>query len=92
MGEAGKNLRHLFAPRGCAQCLGTGFFGRRGIFELLTVSDELRDLISRNGTAMELQAALPKQRFQRLHESGFQLVAQGVVPYDEIDRAVGRER
>jgi general secretion pathway protein E len=92
MGEFGKGLNHLYAPRGCGRCLGTGFFGRRAIFELLSVNDELRELISRNATASEMQAVVTKGRFQRLHESGFQLVAQGHVPFEEIDRAVGRER
>jgi len=92
IGEAGKGLMHICAPRGCARCLGTGFFGRRAIFELLTVNDELRDMISRGATASEMQKTVTKGRFQRLHESGFQLVAQGLVPFEEIDRAVGRER
>jgi hypothetical protein len=39
-----------------------------------------------------MQAVVTKGRFQRLHESGYQLVAQGAVPFEEIDRAVGREQ
>ena len=92
MGEIGNGLKHVFAPRGCSQCLGTGFFGRRAIFEILSVTDELRDMISRNATASEMNPLVTRGRFQRLHESGYQLVAQGLVPFEEIDLAVGRER
>jgi hypothetical protein len=39
-----------------------------------------------------MQAVISKTKFDRLQESGFQLVAQGISPFEEIDRAVGRER
>jgi general secretion pathway protein E len=92
MGTMASGVRHIYAPRGCPQCLGTGFYGRRAIFELLSVTDEIRELVGQTASAAKIQAAAAKGPFQRLYESGFQLVAQGMVPFDEIDRAVGRDR
>ena len=92
LGKFGENTDRIYAPSGCPKCLNTGFAGRRGIFELLSANDELRDAISHGATATQLQAIAGKGKFQRLHESGFELVAQGAVSFDEIDRAVGRER
>ena len=92
MGPAAQGIDRIFAPRGCARCLNTGYLGRRAIFELLSVNDEFRELITKTASAAQMQAVISNTKFQRLHETGFQLVAQGIAPFDEIDRAVGRER
>jgi len=91
MGPVGHNLRQIYAPKGCPRCIGTGFSGRRAFFELLVASDELRDLVARTPTLGQIQDLLSGTPFQRLHQSGYQLVAEGVVAFDEIDRAMGRE-
>jgi type II secretory ATPase GspE/PulE/Tfp pilus assembly ATPase PilB-like protein len=92
MGPAAQRIDRIFVSRGCPRCLNTGFLGRRAIFELLSVTDEFRELITKTATAAQMQAVIANTKFQRLHESGFQLVAQGLAPFDEIDRAVGRDR
>ena len=91
MGPAAKGVERLYAPRGCGRCLHTGFFGRRAIFELLTATDTLRDLITHSPSAAQMKTALASTQFQRLHHSGYQLVVEGIVPFEEIDRAVGRD-
>ncbi len=72
------------------RCLGTGYAGRRAFFELLVATESLRDAISRSPTSKEVSAALAETPFRRLSQAGFQLVAEGVVPYDEVEKAVGR--
>jgi general secretion pathway protein E len=91
MGKAGIGVSRIYEKRACIRCLNTGFSGRRAIFELLTATDELRDLITRTPTAAQIHAALATTPFQRLQNSGYQLVAQGVVPFEEIERVVGRD-
>ena len=91
MGPAGEGVTQLYAPRGCPRCLTTGFAGRRAVFELLTTTEKLRDLIVKTPTMAEIQAALASTPFQRLHQSGYELVAEGIAAFDEIDRAIGRE-
>ncbi|HXE51948.1 MAG TPA: GspE/PulE family protein, partial [Tepidisphaeraceae bacterium] len=92
MGKAGEGVERIFTHRGCARCFHTGFSGRQAIFELLMVTEELRELIAQTATAAQMQAVLAKGPFQRLHDSGYDLVAKGLAPFEEIDRAVGRER
>jgi general secretion pathway protein E len=90
MGPAGENVQKIFAPSGCMKCLGTGYSGRRAFFEMMRNNDELRDVILKAPTMQEISTVLAKQKFLRLSHSGYQLVADGVVSFSEIDRAVGR--
>jgi general secretion pathway protein E len=86
----GKGIKQIFVPGGCPRCLSTGFSGRRAFFELLRTTEELREVIVRNPTMADVTKALSATRFEKLHQSGMQLVAEGAVAYDEIDKAVGR--
>ncbi len=90
LGSSGQGVSRIFYPRGCTHCLGTGFLGRRAFFELLKVSNELRDTILRTPTMQAIDEALRDSKFMRLHSTGFELVAQGLVSFGEMDRIVGR--
>jgi general secretion pathway protein E len=90
MGPAGKNVRELFVRTGCPSCLKTGYAGRHGFFEMLSTTDELREVILKNPTPKQIEAALVGTQFTRLHETGYQLVARGLSAFDEIEKAVGR--
>jgi general secretion pathway protein E len=92
MAEAAQGVQTVYAAKGCPRCLHTGTSGRRAIFELLTCNDALRELIGRNPTAAQIQAALAGTPFRRLHQSGYQLVAEGAVAFDEIERVIGRDQ
>jgi general secretion pathway protein E len=92
MGLIGEAVTKIYNPAGCPRCLGTGFSGRRAFFELLRVTDDLRDIILKAPTTSDIQNVLARQQFQGLQQSGYQLVAEGVVAFGEIERAVGRER
>jgi general secretion pathway protein E len=90
MGDAAKNVREIFVPKGCPSCLKTGFAGRRGFFEMLSTTEELREVILKNPSPKEIEKSLSGTRFMRLSQTGYQLVAQGVTAFEEIDKAVGR--
>ncbi|HVT87260.1 MAG TPA: ATPase, T2SS/T4P/T4SS family [Tepidisphaeraceae bacterium] len=92
MGEAGAKTMKIFGPRGCARCLGTGFAGRQAFFELLVVNDALRDVILQNPTMQDITTAIAKGKFIKLQQSAYQLVADGLVPFEEVERIVGRDR
>jgi general secretion pathway protein E len=86
----GTGVKQIYVPGGCPRCLSTGYSGRRAFFELLYTTEEVRETIVRSPTMQDVQKALANTRFEKLQQTGFQLVADGVVPYDEIDKAVGR--
>jgi general secretion pathway protein E len=88
MGEEFASLQTIYVANGCKRCLGTGFAGRRGVFELLAVSDSLREAIQKQNQA-EIMNAARACVFKSLRQSGYQLVAEGITTFDEVDRVVG---
>jgi general secretion pathway protein E len=85
---AGK-VGRIFRSAGCPRCLGTGFAGRQGVFELLVVNEAIRAIIAKSPNAADISAALVGTKFTKLLQSGYKLVAEGVTTMDEIERAVG---
>lgn len=90
LGDQADGVTHLQTPVGCPQCLGTGYRGRIGFFEMLRATDELRDAISRSATPADLRKSLEHAPFTRLAEAGRSLATQGLVVLDEVEKAVGR--
>jgi general secretion pathway protein E len=86
----GKGVRQIYHPGGCPRCLSTGYSGRRAFFELLRSNDALREVIVRNPTMADVEKALASTKFEKLQQTGYQLVADGVVAFDEIEKVVGR--
>ena len=90
MGEKFANLKRLYEPVGCKKCMGTGFLGRRALFELMTTSDKLRDAIMTQPTVKAIHAAMEGTQFVRLIDTGYDLAAKGLVSLLEVERAVGK--
>ncbi len=88
MGPTYENLKHLYRAVGCVKCLGTGFAGRRGVFELLQVDEAVRSAVAKNNQG-EVLASLGHARVMSLKAHGYQLAAEGATTYDEVDRVVG---
>ena len=82
----------IYDATGCARCLGTGFSGRRAVFELLEINDRMKDLMLKKPLLTELKAAAKGPGFVTLRGDGYRLVAQGVTTFSEIDRMIGLER
>jgi general secretion pathway protein E len=90
MGEAGENVDKIYIRHGCARCLGTGYAGRQAFFELLRLTDKLRDIILTNPTMQAIQAELAGTKFMKLSQTAYQLVAAGISAFDEVERTIGR--
>jgi general secretion pathway protein E len=89
LGSAGARAERIFLPGKCHRCLQTGYAGRRGLFELLTVNEAMREVILRGGGMQEIQQALGGSKFVKLQHSGYQLVADGLTSLEEIERVAG---
>ncbi|MBI5368345.1 MAG: Flp pilus assembly complex ATPase component TadA [Planctomycetes bacterium] len=85
----GRSLTWLFVPAGCPLCRNTGYAGRRGIFELLTVGDALRSAIMSGPTYDTLRHAAATTPFARLREGGYDLVIQGLTSLEEVEQVLG---
>ncbi len=89
MGAQLGGVPQIYAPTGCKRCLRTGFTGRRAIFELLEVTDAMRDVILKTPTIQGIRQVADQGLFTSLEQYGFGLVSQGVSAFDEIERVSG---
>jgi type IV pilus assembly protein PilB len=72
------------AGRGCEKCAQTGFKGRMGIHELLQVTDELRELITRRAPEHEIRMAARAGGMRTLLEDGIAKAAQGLTTLEAV--------
>ncbi|MBI4872347.1 MAG: type II secretion system ATPase GspE [Candidatus Riflebacteria bacterium] len=77
----------IFQAKGCDECRGTGYSGRRGIFELLTVDEAIRELISTRKQSGTIKAASIANGMITLRKDGLQKVADGWTTLEEVARA-----
>jgi type IV pilus assembly protein PilB len=80
---------NAFDPGGCVQCAQTGYKGRTGLYEVMTMSDEVKRLILDGGRHDELLAAARAQGMRTLHEAGLAKIAQGISSVPEVLRVLG---
>ncbi len=74
-----------YGPAGCDNCLGTGYKGRIGIYEVMPISDEMRQVIMRNGTVLDIAEQSQKEGVRNLRQSGLWKVKQGMTSLEEIE-------
>ncbi len=72
----------------CPQCGGTGYLGRTGIFELLIITEPMRDMIRENPSINAIKAEARKNGMIYLQEDGLRQVIQGKTSIDELLRVV----
>ncbi|MFN0137611.1 MAG: GspE/PulE family protein [Phycisphaerae bacterium] len=77
----------LWRGRGCRECFQTGFSGRRAIFELLTLNDEIREMVVERKSAAALLPAAKAAGMRLLREDGWRLVRNGYSTPEEVVRA-----
>ncbi|HSW43986.1 MAG TPA: type II secretion system ATPase GspE [Phycisphaerae bacterium] len=82
--ESGQKLRR---GRGCRECRNIGFKGRLGIFELLMMTDEVRELVVQRSSAWKIQQLAMEQGLRLLREDGWEKVRSGVTTPEEVLRA-----
>ena len=76
---------------GCDKCHSSGFFGRVGMYELLTITDAIRQLIVSKPTASAIRAAALKEGMRALREDGCVKVREGLTTVAEVLRVVVEE-
>ncbi len=72
---------------GCLACNKTGFQGRTGIYELVSINDDLRALVHRGASETELREAAQRNGFRSMREDGQRWVQAGITSPDEVIRA-----
>ncbi|MEX0669396.1 MAG: ATPase, T2SS/T4P/T4SS family [Pirellulales bacterium] len=78
--------KKFFRGKGCDKCNRTGYKGRLGIYELLIMNDEMRDMIMRNASTEELREAARRNGMVTLRDSGMEGIFTGQTTADEVIR------
>lgn len=78
----------LARSRGCEKCMGTGYLGRTGIFELIEATDEISSLILRGAPEKEIEKAALASGMVPLKVSGMRKVIEGITTLDEVLRVI----
>jgi general secretion pathway protein E/type IV pilus assembly protein PilB len=76
---------------GCEYCSGTGYRGRIGIFELMVINDELRNLIYQKASSTDIERRARQLGMKTLREDALQKVYSGITSLEEVKRVAGEE-
>ena len=86
LGKQLESEMELKMGKGCQQCRNTGYLGRSGIFEVLPMSEKLRNLTNRKGSLAELQKVALREGMQTLQQSAVDKMLRGVTTFEEVVR------
>ena len=78
--------KQIFKGRGCDHCNNTGYRGRVGLYEILSVNDEIRDLIIDGASTEVLREAACRNGMIPLREAGLERVYEGYTTIEEVMR------
>ncbi|NLN75295.1 MAG: Flp pilus assembly complex ATPase component TadA [Armatimonadetes bacterium] len=78
----------LYRGEGCDVCRHTGFKGRLGVYELMRMNDEIRELVVRRAPLADVREAAKANGMHELKDDGLDKVLQGITTPDEVMRVV----
>ncbi len=78
----------LYRGAGCDFCRQTGYKGRTGVYELLVVTDRIRERVVRRASANEIRDVARSEGFRTMRDDGIRKVLEGVTTIEEILRVV----
>lgn len=81
----GQTAVQAWRAKGCPACNYTGYFGQLAIHELFTIDDEIRELIGRSATLMEIKQAAFAAGFTTMRYDGIKKVLRGLTTFQEVD-------
>jgi type II secretory ATPase GspE/PulE/Tfp pilus assembly ATPase PilB-like protein len=88
--EVPKDIKYLWRANGCKECKGLGYKGRLGIFEVMTISEEIRGLIETMATEGEIRNASLENGLITYEQDGILKSLQGETSLEEVQRVAGR--
>ncbi|MCA1642189.1 MAG: Flp pilus assembly complex ATPase component TadA [Acidobacteria bacterium] len=76
----------IYKGRGCAKCNNTGYKGRVGLYEVMEITDDIRELILIGASALELRKRAVEQGMLTLRQSGLIKIKSGITTIEEVVR------
>jgi type IV pilus assembly protein PilB len=83
--------KKFFRGAGCDKCNNTGYKGRVGLFELMIMNDDLREMVMRNSTSDELRVKAKSYGMVTLRDMGLKFINEGITSVDEVLRETMQE-
>ena len=77
-----------FRGNGCDECHGSGFRGRVGIYEILNVDEEIRELIAQKAPASHMRQVASEKGMKTIFQDGLDKIQAGLTTIDEMLGAV----
>jgi type II secretory ATPase GspE/PulE/Tfp pilus assembly ATPase PilB-like protein len=81
-----KNVKNVSYGEGCKNCNNTGYFGRTGVYEVLTIDDEIRELILKRSSSAEIKEKAIERGMTTMLEDGIRKVINGITTIEEVLR------
>ncbi len=76
----------IYEPNGCQQCDNLGYKGRIGVYEIMVITEHMRETISRRATVGQIKEEALREGMHTLHMSGTEYVLDGTTSYSEMCR------
>ncbi len=76
----------FYYGKGCDNCNKTGYRGRQGLYEIMTLDDDMRDLIIKQASTQVIRAEARKRGMRQLRQSGLLAIYDGVTTIEEVIR------
>ena len=77
--------KHTYETKGCKYCNNTGYYGRIGIFEILQITDEQKELIINDASSIEIRKKAIEQGYKPLVIDGFNKILEGYTTLHELN-------
>lgn len=86
-----RSTAQIFEGKGCEECRFTGYQGRTAIYEILTISEAIRELVIRRAPSQQIKQKAVSQGMRTLRQNGLQKVFQGITTFTEVIRVTQQE-
>jgi len=86
LGEAPAATMSVYEPVGCGRCFGTGYLGRVGLYEVMQLDDDARDVITSGGLAADIRRQAAARGIHSIRQDGVEKVLDGTTSYLELLR------
>ena len=80
--------KYTFSPVGCKECNNKGYYERIGIFEILSLTDEIKEIIIKDGSSFDIRNKALEQGFVPLAVDGINKVLNGLTTLEEVNKKV----
>jgi len=84
LGRGQANAAKFMSGAGCPQCLHSGYYGRRGIFEIFEITEEVREMIYNQATLLQLRRKAHVSGMRSMRDDGIRKAVAGLTTVDEV--------